>query len=535
LETVVSFAKIAFLLLLALPARLFAETPVDAKIAAALAAGEKPVVFVDLDATFYSEKARIRNLLERFDRLHGTQLFRDADWSKFTSLPGLESALHTHLDQRVSDPAERRRLWGLLSAHEEKYRFHPDSIEADEVDKPLAAALDAWSRAGAQIVFLSGRDDRVRQQTLDKLLADGFGNFPLFTKTPGEDTALFKASEIRRYIAEHKGTRAVALLDDDFVNLQAVSESSPDVLVLRNTQEDPRELKLDAPLEGGLVDTAQRYGRFRSHWTFEPSWHIDFLPSRKRVHAEIEHKFLPTAPSEKAPIILFTAGFYGSGKTYVVNKLIEGGILPASRFDNIDPDKIRNEVPEYPALLKSHPEQASTLIQLETGHLQEHVLQTALQLKSNIILQGTLRSEQFNQKLFEDIRRNHPEYRIGILWVHADPDVAKQRAASGPYRDGRVVPDEQQRKAVDSVPRVVQRLASASDFVIEVDNTDKPKLTRLIGGKVATDLDVPFQQADSGGLNPELARLLGPVLSPTPDCAFNARRLKEIPGLPFRY
>ncbi len=521
--------KTCLLLFLVLPASLLAEPPIDGRIAEAVAAGDTPVVFVDLDATLYSERARVRHLLERFDRENGTKLFKEADLPKFTSLPGLEQAIRDHLNERVPNQKERLALWNKFAAHEEKYRFHPDSIASDEVDRPLVEAISKWEKAGAQVVFLTGRDASIRDATLKKLSADGLGRFALHSKQPGQDTALFKATAISIYLSSRVRTRAVALVDDDLVNLQSVSERHPRILVLRNTQESPDELKLDSPLESGASDTAHRYGRFRSKWTYEPSWDIEFLPSRRKVHEEIGAKFEPKNPAQAAPIILFTAGIYGSGKSYVVNQLVSGGVLDPTHFTDIDPDKIRKSIPEYLDLLKASPEQASSLVQYETGHIQEQVLNKALNARVNIVLQGTLRSEAFNQKLFEDIRKNYPEYRIGIVWVHADPQVAAKRAASGPYRDGRVVPAVLQQQAVKDVPEVVSTLAPLSDFIVQVDNTDKPKLVAINRGGEATPFDLSFQAGDREGLNPEVARVLEPLLSPTPPCLHSAGRLKEQP------
>merc|ERR1711879_884186 len=83
---------------------------------------------------------------------------------------------------------------------------------------------------------------------------------------------------------------------------------------------------------------------------------------------------------------------------------------------------------------------------------------------------GSLRDGDWYAEVFEGLRRTHPEYRIAIIHVSAELDTVCNRAASRATTTGRVVPEEQLLDSFQRVPKSVEHLSPAADFVAHISN-----------------------------------------------------------------
>ncbi len=507
--------QILLLLALGLPLWLGANPALDAKIKAAVDRGAKPVIFVDLDATLFSEAARVRLIMEAYDRTHQTQLFAGADWDKFTTFAGLEDAIAGQLKAKGLTAESFTAAKNDIMAFEFSRRFHAESIQHDRVYEPLKDAIGKWEAAGARVVFLTGRDQTTREATTKKLSTEGLGRFPLITKHERITTAQFKSDTIKAYREANPGTQPVALLDDAIENLQVVREAHPDLLTLRTTQKTPTSLELDAPLEPELFETVGRYAHNYAKWKYE------FIPSRKKLHAEIVKKIAGNSSPTERPLILFTSGSFGSGKSTTIGKLVDLNILPATDFNWIDPDKIRELVPEYQKFRTLSPTNAGTLVHLEVGLIQELVFEQAAKNGQPIIMEGTLRSYEWNKSEFDRIRKLYPQYRIGILALKADEAIAEKRVHDRAKTEGREIPSAYIAQVAKDVPQTLKQLEPFADFTLEVVNNDLPTITRVRVGDNEQTLELPLTAETVGKNDPmlrKISRLLAPGFDGSPDC-----------------
>jgi phosphoglycolate phosphatase-like HAD superfamily hydrolase len=352
--------RLLFLLAL-IPITLWGEPAVEARIRASLEQEVKPVIFVDLDATLFSEAARVREVLEAYDRQHGTKIFANANWSELSTFSGFETTLDKHLAKATPDAASLAATKKAILAFEHDRRFHPESIRKDQVYTPLKKAIETWETAGAKIVFLTGRDHRVRKVTQEKLAAEGLGRFGLLTKEPDTLTAAFKGDSVTAYQKANPKEKVIALVDDATENLQVVHELHPDVLSLTTTQKNPTTLELEDPLASPTFVTIERYARNYAKWKYA------FIPSRLKVHADILAQISGTVGPSPKPLVLFTSGSFGSGKSTVIERLVNSQLIQADHFAWIDPDDIRERVPEYQKFKAVDPKNAGSLVHLEVG------------------------------------------------------------------------------------------------------------------------------------------------------------------------
>ena len=207
------------------------------------------------------------------------------------------------------------------------------------------------------------------------------------------------------------------------------------------------------------------------------SYHDRPLVARQRLQDDI----LLAALNEKAtplpgerPWIVFTAGAMGVGKSHALLSLHAEGIFPLDSFQNVDPDKLKGELPEFAGYLLYDRPSAATKLHRESSLMAEVLFEHSLRQGRNILVDGSLRDSRWYARLFRRIKKQFPEFRLAILHVAAPADVVlrrvAERAAASP--NGRAVPTALVEESLRQVPASVRRLAPLVDFVGRVSNDD---------------------------------------------------------------
>lgn len=129
-----------------------------------------------------------------------------------------------------------------------------------------------------------------------------------------------------------------------------------------------------------------------------------------------------------------------AGKSYVVLHLFKNGWFPLETFLNIDPDKLKSELPEMPGYLQVDAESAATKLHRESTQMSDVLFEYALQNSMRMIVDGSLRNVDWYKKLFARLRKDYKQYRIAILHVKADRDTIYKRAQARAEKTGRAVP-----------------------------------------------------------------------------------------------
>eukprot|EP00698_Gefionella_okellyi_P008266 TRINITY_DN2043_c0_g1_i3.p2 TRINITY_DN2043_c0_g1~~TRINITY_DN2043_c0_g1_i3.p2 ORF type:complete len:210 (+),score=39.11 TRINITY_DN2043_c0_g1_i3:332-961(+) len=167
----------------------------------------------------------------------------------------------------------------------------------------------------------------------------------------------------------------------------------------------------------------------------------------------------------------------GAGKSYSIRKLQSEMQLNLDSFLVIDPDRIKEELPEYQKLKIENPELAGSQVHVESGFIQEILLYTALSMDKNIIIDGSLRDVDWNAKLIKKLRQNYPHYQpFQIIYVFADAERVLERAAQRGKQTGRIVPEDVLLGTLKVVPHSVDVLKELVDKTWYINNDAVPTL-----------------------------------------------------------
>jgi hypothetical protein len=202
-------------------------TKIDTAIASAIARGRQPVVAMDLDDTLFFHAIRITALLKQFDAENGSNFFENLHYSEVPSesSASLKGFLRSRLNRKNADRVAQYVL---------KARRTPEATIYDKPNPLTAALAIRWKKAGATIVYITGRlveDDAITRQVIERegLPLDSLTLRPLKINPIPE----FKVRALAEYLAAHPEAVAVAFLDDDGENVQAIHVAMPSVLVYR--------------------------------------------------------------------------------------------------------------------------------------------------------------------------------------------------------------------------------------------------------------------------------------------------------------
>lgn len=211
------------------------------------------------------------------------------------------------------------------------------------------------------------------------------------------------------------------------------------------------------------------------------TYHRLFSEARCKVQDDIIDGFLQTAnEAHIMPWVVFTAGAMGAGKGFTMKWMHQQGYFPLDNFVTVDPDAIRQALPEWNGYVKRDPSSAAALTHKEAGMIAELLGFAALRCRRNVIIDGSLRDTEWYTTYFADLRKEFPGVRIAIIHIVAKAEEVLARAASRGRATGRHVPLELLESSMQAVPRSVNALAKYADFVCRVLNSDgqKPQIQR---------------------------------------------------------
>lgn len=172
------------------------------------------------------------------------------------------------------------------------------------------------------------------------------------------------------------------------------------------------------------------------------NYHSKTPETRLIVQDDFMTKLLsrPYSTSE-SPILLFTAGAMGAGKSHYLSTL-------PYKFILIDPDEIAATLPHYDTIGTSFQQGSDKLRNLERGTRLRHearliteiLLHESMRRSLDIVLDGSLRSYQWYLGEIIKLRTLFPNYRTELVHVHAPLAHVLQRAAKREQATGREVP-----------------------------------------------------------------------------------------------
>jgi hypothetical protein len=158
------------------------------------------------------------------------------------------------------------------------------------------------------------------------------------------------------------------------------------------------------------------------------------------------------------------------GKSYTLKLLVKKERFPLLSFVNVDPDAIRQFLPEFPVYVRVIPEKAGELTRKEAGFIAEILTLAALYKGKNVLVDGSLRDCNWYETYFKRLREEFPALRLALLQVTAPKEAVIQRAEERAKTTGRVVPRNLLLETMERVPKSVVRLSSLVDYYAEIHN-----------------------------------------------------------------
>jgi hypothetical protein len=267
------------------------------------------------------------------------------------------------------------------------------------------------------------------------------------------------------------------------------------------------------------VEDGQAVGEFKGHRdSLDYTYHSRYSAERQSLQDKIVRQLLRTVVQDgttkmfsdrpREPWVVFTAGAMGAGKSHCMKFLSEGELFPLASFVQVDPDIIRYKLPEMEGYLARDKTEAGTLTHKEAGFIVEVLTLASFAQGKNVIVDGSLRDAEWNASLFQRIRAEHPNYRIAIIHVVAEPEEVLRRAEARAEKTGRVVPREKLLATLEEVPKSVAKLAPLTDYTICI-KTDGPEPAILTEGESWATFAEHWKQECGGRIVPTLSLLEG--------------------------
>eukprot|EP00927_Polykrikos_kofoidii_P055448 TRINITY_DN4969_c0_g1_i3.p1 TRINITY_DN4969_c0_g1~~TRINITY_DN4969_c0_g1_i3.p1 ORF type:complete len:639 (+),score=56.05 TRINITY_DN4969_c0_g1_i3:232-1917(+) len=209
-------------------------------------------------------------------------------------------------------------------------------------------------------------------------------------------------------------------------------------------------------------------------------YHANYTEDRQQWQDGVVHLMTKSTQKIALPWILFSCGPMGAGKGFAIRYLSRVGVLPLEKLVHIDPDHYKQMMPEWEGYKSRDAGQAGTMCHKESGFLQELATEVALMNRQNVWVDGSLQDYEWYTRVFQDIRRRYPMYRIALLYVYASTPVVLERAEKRGQQTGRYVPRDTLLKSIQCTTKSVEVLSPLTDWVAHIDNNGTTPVVQII-------------------------------------------------------
>mmetsp|Transcript_2617 Transcript_2617/g.3571 ORF Transcript_2617/g.3571 Transcript_2617/m.3571 type:complete len:445 (+) Transcript_2617:163-1497(+) len=210
------------------------------------------------------------------------------------------------------------------------------------------------------------------------------------------------------------------------------------------------------------------------------SYHTRYSEERQYLQDSLINEFPKTRVQDRDGIticekplenwIVFTAGPMGAGKNHTMKWLNDSGLFPLDAFVNVDPDAIRDKLPEIEGYNQRNPATMGFLTQKEVGYITETLTFKSLSEGRNVLVCGSLRDANWYQEYFKQLRKKFPVLKIAIINVSTKIETALQRAAQRALVTHRIVPDSVIIEGMLKTEKALKLLMPHTNFVATIDN-----------------------------------------------------------------
>lgn len=195
---------------------------------------------------------------------------------------------------------------------------------------------------------------------------------------------------------------------------------------------------------------------------------------REALHRQIVANLLTGLRAEHDPKVIFTGGPSGAGKSTVLKELATIGLFPTNNTVFIDPDMVKELLPEYTQFKKLDPQKAASAVHSESGYICDVLYAEAIKRGFNIVVDGTLRAYDYFYKVITEIPAIYGKYQIVTVYVDASLPTLMKRVEERGKKTRRYVPTDIVQQTKLAMDESYNTLLMASDFTYYIENESEP-------------------------------------------------------------
>ena len=230
---------------------------------------------------------------------------------------------------------------------------------------------------------------------------------------------------------------------------------------------------------------------------------------RRDLWRKIRTKVLDSAvsvPEGVQPQAIMTMGTPASGKSTAMSSSGLQGRM-ASGVAHIDPDRIKEDLPEYREAIEDGFEGAASMVQGESGAVAELVRRAATRTRRNLVFEAVGGDSDWFPAMCA--KTKEAGHRVSVVATDLpDVEIAISRARERASREGRHVPEDYIRRVYGEIPKSFAKLRDIADDLV-LYNTDErpPKLVYKKSDGVEEILDPEYFSAflKRGGVEESVA------------------------------
>lgn len=246
----------------------------------------------------------------------------------------------------------------------------------------------------------------------------------------------------------------------------------------------PEWLQVRRSVLGKSYDTQQKYS-----WFSKSRDKRLYVQDRKHVHDSIIGDFIGAAAHGQKPLgsptVTLLAGGPGSGKDFVLNH----GDLDVPNGVHVDPDKIKELIPEYEQMRQAGDWEAALRVHDESVDIGKRLQKEAAKQGFNVLVNGSgaAPSGEFSAVVH---KWKSAGYKVRLVLVNASLDVARARNDSRERR----VPQDKMRSSHRTISRRLPEMLASNVDQLEIwQNDDVPtKIAERVNKQLVVYDDVAY-------------------------------------------
>jgi predicted ABC-type ATPase len=192
----------------------------------------------------------------------------------------------------------------------------------------------------------------------------------------------------------------------------------------------------------------------------------DYPVARKLLHEQIIQDYLDHVeqPAKgEQPVAILMAGGTAAGKSTVLKHLMDDDM--SKRFVMVDPDGIKEKLPEYQEATKASARNAAVMVHEESSGVAKDLRGRAIDQGKHVVIDGTMKDPIKYGKLIDDLKKKG--YKVNVFFVDIDIDQAIHFAEKRAERTGRWVPPALMREIYPEARKSFLQLKDyADDFKV---------------------------------------------------------------------